>query len=449
MADPASASTLLTDSAAARTYRAAFRSTPTAVTLLSVDLVVLDVNAAFTAATGRAAADLVGKNLFEAFPNNPDLVGEDHAAAVRASLTRVRDTGEPDELLGLRYDIPSPDGFVTRYWDITNVPVLDDDGVLVGLLNRVQDVTVARAEFEAHDVARTRAGELQVQVASAQADLLLRAAELQRLNERLRLSSDHDRSVAQALQSAMLTRLPEPDHLHLAARYLTATGGEQVGGDWYDAVLTPGGATTVMIGDVVGHDIDAAGLMGQLRSMLRAFTWDYGDPPSRIVSLLDRSMRDLGVDTLATLVVLCIEQDAEDAAAGTRTLRWTNAGHPPPVLVGPDGDTTVLHGAVSEPLLGIRPDLRRSDHTHPAPPGSTLLLYTDGLIETRGEDLDHGLDLLRASLTRHHRLPTEDLLDAVLADTVGEHPDDDVAVLAVRFHPEDRPRPAEAGPAHP
>ncbi len=428
-------------------YRAAFRSTPTACTLLDTDLRVVDVNASFTVVTGREAAELVGKNLFEAFPNNPGAVGEDHAAAVRGSLQRARDTGVADVLTELRYDIPDGNGFETRYWNVTNVPVLDDDGRLVGLLNRVEDVTAILVERDARGLVQAQAADLQAQVAAAQADLLVRAAELQRVNERLRRASDHDRSVASALQEAMLTRLPEPDHLHLTARYLTA-GTEQVGGDWYDAIILPGGATTVMIGDVVGHDIDAAGLMGQLRSMLRAFAWDYGEPPSQIVALLDRSMRDLRIDTLATLTVLSIEQDEADAAAGMRTLRWTNAGHPPPIMLEPDGTTAVLHGAANDPMLGVLPDVRRSDHTHPASPGSTLLLYTDGLIETRAHDLDHGLELLRASLERHARLPTDEMLDAVLAETVGDHPPDDVAVLAVRFHPEDRPRPAEAGPSH-
>jgi PAS domain S-box-containing protein len=267
-------------------------------------------------------------------------------------------------------------------------------------------------------------------------------------NQRLRVVAAHDRTVARALQDAMLTRLPEPDHLHIVARYLTATGTERVGGDWYDAVVSSQGATTLMIGDVAGHDIAAAAVMGQLRNMLRAFVWDRADdPPSASVARLDRAMCDLRVETLATLAVVQIEQRAPDRAHGLRTLRWTNAGHPPPVLVHPDGTVVVLDAA-HDLLLGVAPGTTRHDHTSTVAPGSTLILHTDGLIETRTADLDAGQERLLDALRAHHSLPTDQLLDAVITDMVGPHPDDDVAVLAVRFHPEDQPRPADAGPGH-
>lgn len=201
----------------------------------------------------------------------------------------------------------------------------------------------------------------------------------------------------------MLTRLPEPDHLHLVARYLTATGTEQVGGDRYDALVLPAGPTMVMIGDVAGHDINAAAAMGQLRNMLRAFAWDHPeDRPSTVVNRLDRAACDLTPGTFATLVLLQVEQRSAD-----------------------------------------RP---RHDHTHAAPPGSTLILYTDGLIETRTADIDAGQARLLDSLRAHHRLPPRELLDTVVGEMVGSQPDDDVAIFAVRFDPEDAGRPAAAGP---
>lgn len=415
-------------SEAARLYRAAFRCTPTPCTLLDAELRVVDVNPAFTAATGRAGADLVGLTLDEAFPDDPDGDGTGLASAVRASLERARDTGVTDRLDGLRYDVLLDGRFRTRYWDVANVPVVDDDGVLVGLLNRVDDVTRRVEEELARGIAQDRASRLQEQVAAAQADLLARAAELQRLNDRLRSSSDHDRSVAQALQSAMLTTMPRAHRFELAARYLTATGTEQVGGDWYDAIVRPDGSVVLVIGDVIGHDIDAAGLMGQLRSMVRAFAWDHGEPPSHIVSLLDRAMRDLGVETLATLVVLAVTPVDDD---GGFRLWWSNAGHPPPLLARPDGAVVTLEGAV-DPLLGVHPEVARGDHEADAPEGGLLLLYTDGLIETRTEDLEHGLDRLQASLAAHRDRPAGEVLDAVVGDLVGDHPADDVAVIAVR-----------------
>ncbi len=303
-----------------------------------------------------------------------------------------------------------------------------------------QEIAVAVAIAERAGLAVDNAGLFAEQRATAEA---LRAA-----NQRLHAVAAHDRTVARALQDAMLTRLPEPDHLHLVARYLTATGTEQVGGDWYDALIAPGGATTVMIGDVAGHDIAAAAVMGQLRNLLRALVWDRpDDPPSAIVGRLDRAMRDLHVPTLATLVLLSIEQHDRDRPRGLRTLRWTNAGHPTPILVHADGTVVVLDTS-NDLLLGVVPDTDRHDHTHPAPPGSTLILYTDGLIETRDADLDAGTARLLDTLRAHHRSEPGELLDAVLADMVGRQPADDVAVLAVRFHPEDEPRPPEAGPRH-
>jgi serine phosphatase RsbU (regulator of sigma subunit) len=104
--------------------------------------------------------------------------------------------------------------------------------------------------------------------------------------------------------------------------------------------------------------------------------------------------------------------------------------------------------AAHDLLLGVAPGTTRHDHTSTVAPGSTLILHTDGLIETRTADLDAGQERLLDALRAHHSLPTDQLLDAVITDMVGPHPDDDVAVLAVRFHPEDQPRPADAGPGH-
>lgn len=254
-------------------------------------------------------------------------------------------------------------------------------------------------------------------------------------NRRLRGVAEHQQTVARALQEAMLTRLPQSDHLELAARYLTASADEKVGGDWYDAMVLPGGATLVSIGDVVGHDIHAAAVMGQLRNMLRMVAWDRDEAPSTIVSRLDHAMHDLDLDTLATLVTLRIEQTAPDARAGFRTLRWTAAGHPAPVLVHADG-TTVLLDQQADLLLGVAPKLSRHDNTHPAPPDSTLLLYTDGLVETRHRDVLTGQHELLRAAKAHHRLPVAELIDAVVAEMVSAEPDDDVAILAARFHAE-------------
>ena len=267
-------------------------------------------------------------------------------------------------------------------------------------------------------------------------------------NRRLREVAQHDHTVARALQDALLTRLPEPEHLQLVARYLAADSSDQVGGDWYDAIILPDGATTLMIGDVIGHDIAAAAVMGQLRSMLRAFAWDHDEPPSATVSRLDRAMRDLHLNTLASVFAARIEQNPATAPTGARMLRWTSAGHPMPAIVYADGHAEILAGR-NDVLLGIAPGSVRHDSTLIMPPGATLLLYTDGLVETRERDIEHGMQRLLQSLRANHHLPPGALLDAVLADLVGTQPADDVALLAVRFSAEDQARPPEARPAHP
>jgi serine phosphatase RsbU (regulator of sigma subunit) len=232
------------------------------------------------------------------------------------------------------------------------------------------------------------------------------------------------------LQSALLPDLPESDCLEMAARYRPAASRDQVGGDWYDVVVTPSGSTSLMVGDVVGHDIAAAAVMGQLRTMLRTIAWTLGDGPAAQVQRLDRAMEDLAVDAMATLVYARVE--ADDGSEG-RVLRWTNAGHPPPLLVTADGTATFLDQGLPDLMVGVQPATERTDNTAVLPPSSTLLLYSDGLVERRGETITTGLARLADAARRHHALAVDDFLDAVLGDLLGRELADDVAVLAVQL----------------
>ena len=248
---------------------------------------------------------------------------------------------------------------------------------------------------------------------------------------------DERNSVASIMQRALLTELPQPDHLDIVARYRAAGAHDEVGGDWYDALVMPGGATNLMIGDVSGHDITAAAAMGGLRNMLRALAWAIDEPPSANVRRLDQAARDMDLGCYATLIFARIEQDDQHERLGTRTLRWTNAGHPPPIMILRDGSCVVLDdGLPPNLMLGVRPDSDRRDQTADIPPDATVVFFTDGLIETRNADLDAGRDRLVDALQRHHRLPAGELLDAVLQDLVGDEATDDIAVLAVRFNHE-------------
>ncbi|GAA1881850.1 hypothetical protein GCM10009836_73870 [Pseudonocardia ailaonensis] len=259
-----------------------------------------------------------------------------------------------------------------------------------------------------------------------------------------RQAAAETRRMSETLQRSLLTRPFEPDHLELAVRYVPATADTQVGGDWYDAFLSRDGALSVVIGDVAGHDRNAVAAMGQLRNLLRGIAYALRESPAAVIGELDGAIRQLSVGTIATAVLGRVEQTADHTSRGLRRFRWVNAGHPPPLLISAAG-TPGLLSTPPDLLLGADPDCRRTDHTVDIFPGDTLLLYTDGLVERRGADLDEGFGWLEEAARRHAGLPLEEFCDALLAE-VGDQRGDDVALLALRAHREDRPRPSEAGP---
>lgn len=264
------------------------------------------------------------------------------------------------------------------------------------------------------------------------------------------------RDLAETLQLSMMTAPPQPDHLQIAVRYTSAAEAAQVGGDWYDAFMQPGGATVVVIGDVVGHDTAAAAAMGQLRSLLRGIAVTTGDGPGEVLRRVDEAMATLVVDTTATAAIARFEATEQERQDGLTRLRWSNAGHPPPLVVGPatperpdiPAGVRVLWGPQANLLLGFAADVPRDESEVTLVRGSTVLLYTDGLVERRGQPFDDGIDLLTRVLGELDRrgLELEELCDELLVRMLPERPEDDVAVVAVRLHPEDRPRPPSAGP---
>lgn len=258
------------------------------------------------------------------------------------------------------------------------------------------------------------------------------------------------RDLAQTLQLSMMTAPPQPDHLQVAVRYASAADAAQVGGDWYDAFMQVGGATVVVIGDVVGHDTAAAAAMGQLRSLLRGIAVTTGDGPAEVLRRVDEAMATLLVDTTATAAIARFEATEAERDDGLLRLRWSNAGHPPPLVAGPPDrpDVHVLWGPQPNLLLGFAPDVPRDESEVTVVRGSTVLLYTDGLVERRGQPLDDGIHVLTSvfeELTARG-LELEELCDELLRRLLPERPEDDVAVVAVRLHPEDGPRPSVAGP---
>jgi serine phosphatase RsbU (regulator of sigma subunit) len=235
------------------------------------------------------------------------------------------------------------------------------------------------------------------------------------------------RQVARALQANLLTPPPSTDRFALAARYVPALEHAEVGGDWYDSFVLPSGDTTVIVGDVVGHDLTAAACMAQLRNVVRSIAVDRGDDPGDIVRHADEVAAQLRITNFATLVFGRVET----AVDGSLRLRWTNAGHPPPLLLNPDGHARLLRHPPNLPL-GIRPSDRRQDHVEALPAGSTLLLYTDGLVEGRHRTVGQGLDRLTATAEKLAALPLEQFCDGVVADMSGPQTSDDIALIALR-----------------
>ncbi|MER7490654.1 SpoIIE family protein phosphatase [Streptomyces sp. NPDC126497] len=235
------------------------------------------------------------------------------------------------------------------------------------------------------------------------------------------------RKVAETMQNHLLPQMPRLTGLEMTVRYLPAPDASHVGGDWYDAFPLSDASTALVIGDVVGHDLEAAAGMAQVRNMLRAYAWSQHEPPSRIVERLDEAIQHITDVTMATTIFGRVEA----AHDGHWQLSWTNAGHPPPLLISKDGLTRYLtegHGI----LLGTQVTLRRPDATALLPPGSTLVLYTDGLIEEPGQSLDTGLNRLRqhAAALAHRPLPS--FTDQLLGRVRPAGNDDDVALLALR-----------------
>jgi serine phosphatase RsbU (regulator of sigma subunit)/CheY-like chemotaxis protein/anti-sigma regulatory factor (Ser/Thr protein kinase) len=250
--------------------------------------------------------------------------------------------------------------------------------------------------------------------------------------ERMALAVDHaqryadGRLLVETLQRSLLPeRLPLHPRMQVAARYLPAGLAPQVGGDWYDAVELDSNRTAVMIGDVVGHGIRAAITMSELRNALRAFAIE-GHTPEEALRQLDRVVHATrGPGMIATLLFVVI-----DAAEDTVTL--ARAGHPPPALRGVDGTVRFLETKRTLPL-GVDPDDVPSQEVYPMKPGETLLLFTDGLVERRGESITDSFDRLLDALAG---APAEvdALCEHVLRKTSTEQGrDDDVAVLAVQL----------------
>ncbi|WP_433306337.1 PP2C family protein-serine/threonine phosphatase [Actinoplanes sp. CA-030573] len=229
-----------------------------------------------------------------------------------------------------------------------------------------------------------------------------------------------EQAAALALQRSLLpSTLPEVPGVEMAARYVP--GHEfGIGGDWYDVFPLPSGWLGVVIGDVSGHGLASAVVMGRIRSALRAYTL-IADDPAEALTLLDRKVRHFEAGSLTTALYAMISPDRSEALV-------SSAGHPPPILAVP-GEPATVTVLPSDPPLGVDAQPRRRTTAVPLPPGATLVLYTDGLVERRGEVIDVGLDRLTRIV---EPAPPELLCGRIIARVGLNAPTDDVALLVVR-----------------
>ncbi|WP_432003203.1 PP2C family protein-serine/threonine phosphatase [Streptomyces sioyaensis] len=407
-------------------HAALFAATPSACLVLDPDLVIVDVNAAYLQATNRTRDDLVGQFVFDAFPDNPADPDAEGVQNLYPSLRRVLATGEQDTMAVQRYDIPltdRPGDFEERWWSTINTPVPGADGRVAWIIHRVEDVTAFVLSRRSR---RLPGGRLSEREEAMEAELYVRARALQHLNEELRRAHARERQVALTLQEAMLHSPDLARHHDVAVRYLPAIGSLNICGDWYDIVDLPGNGFAVAVGDVVGHGLEAAAVMGMLRSALSAAARSVNGPAQalKVLGLYARSVEK----ALATTVV----QALIDTAG--RHLTYSSAGHPPPVLLHPDGSHELLDQATDPPLGAHREQVPRLQAHVPYAPGDTLVLYTDGLIERRDEDIDVSLTRLTDALAPVSRFSPERLADALLARLgVSAGAPDDIALVVVRL----------------
>jgi len=258
-----------------------------------------------------------------------------------------------------------------------------------------------------------------------------------------RAYEDEHELVMMLQRSFLPDELPNIPHLEVAARYRPSMDAAAVGGDWYDVLLLPGGRVALVIGDVVGHGVPAATVMGELRNGLRAYVVEGHGPAAALSRLNTLVKATRGVQMIATLLVAVIEADPEAPdGSGGRRLRFASAGHLPPLHLSADGVAGFLDGGLVAPL-GIFESTTIEEAIAPVAPGEAILLFTDGLVERRDESLDESLDRLRGCATGLAGEDVSTFCDRILHDLeIGEHGRrDDVALVALRLPADEPPSP--------
>jgi serine phosphatase RsbU (regulator of sigma subunit)/CheY-like chemotaxis protein/anti-sigma regulatory factor (Ser/Thr protein kinase) len=367
----------------------AWKSLPTGAALISADRLVVRANPKLEELTGgRAVPDALVSTLVEA----QDQLALD--ALLAAALAGA--TVPPGAELNLAGDEDLPVSILA--WGVREG---DGDGEILSVLIQVDDLRERRrAEATRERLAAERAGRAEAEAAY-----------------------DRERAIASTLQRDLLPRrLPDAPGVTLAAHFSAGGEGTAVGGDWYDAFPLSGGRLGLVIGDVAGRGVAAAARMGQLRSVARAYAVE-GHAPAEAVGRLNLYHQALRADDMTTLVYAIVEPDLG-------RLRLVNAGHPPPALMVPGATARLLEGSC--PALGIAEICSPPEIVVDFPPGATLVLYTDGLVERRREGIDAGVSRLLSAVSDAPG-NVEAVCEEVVAACLGpERVDDDITALFVR-----------------
>jgi len=241
-----------------------------------------------------------------------------------------------------------------------------------------------------------------------------------RREEEERRVFETEHRIATTLQQSLIPALPHVEDVRLEGCYLPGTAGVEVGGDWYDAIPTPDGGVTLVIGDVVGKGVSAAAQMGQVRNALRAYVLE-GFSPATVISKLNHLTMSLSGSTFVTILCMAYQPDGH-------RLTWCRAGHLPPMVRRADGTVRLLDEPACPPV-GVFDEVDCVDSTATLEDGDVLVLYTDGLVERPGQDIDEGMDELAERLRGLE--PDDGFVDAVVAPIADAKRRDDVAVLVL------------------
>ncbi len=360
-----------------------FETAPCGYLTTALDGTILRVNRTFEELTGHARDDLLGRRRFQdLLSTGGQIYHETHYAPLLRMQGTVRE---------IAVDIVRPDG-----------------STLPALVNAVLR----------HDEAGRPA---------AIRTTVFDATDRRRYEQELLAARRQEHEIAQELQRAMLAGdLPAGDGVEVGVAYRPADTGLDVGGDWYDAFwLEPGQRVSVTVGDVVGRGLGAAATMGQLRSALRALA-ATGLSPGALLGGLSEFCRRHGVGQMTTVAYATI--DVRDGS-----VCHACAGHPPPVVLEPGRPSRYVLDGRSAPLDAFPAEGARPESSCRLPPGSTLLLYSDGLIERRDRPLQEGLDELLVAVDRLRDAGVDELVSSLAAEAEGGTRPDDVCVLALRL----------------